>query len=68
LGWTPNTRLKIYSKDAGESPLMLPGISMELEREMDPYYDLFGSAWDEEPLQNWCPRMLLDVIQVSIFM
>ena len=40
---------------------------MELEREMDPYYDLFDSAWDEEPLRNWCPKMLLDFIQVSIF-
>jgi len=41
---------------------------MELEREMDPYYDLFDSALDEESLQNWCPQPLLDFIQVSIFL
>jgi len=38
---------------------------MELEHEMDLYYDLFNSAWDEELLLNWCPQILLKSIQVS---
>ncbi|KIM39660.1 hypothetical protein M413DRAFT_447124 [Hebeloma cylindrosporum] len=56
--------LEGYLRDAGESPLTLPGISLELEREMDPYHDLFDSAWDEEPLPNWCPQILLEFIQL----
>lgn len=65
FGSTTNTCLLLLSKDAGESPQILPGISLELEREMDPYHDLFDSAWDEEPLPNWCPQILLEFIQVS---
>lgn len=55
------------SIDAGESPLILPGISLELEREMDPYHDLFDSAWDE-PSPSRCPQILLEFIQVSTFL
>ena len=52
--------------DAGENQFSIPGISSDLERELDPNFDCSDDDDDDdEPLPEWRPQLLLDFIQAS---
>ncbi|KAF8159343.1 hypothetical protein B0H34DRAFT_796600 [Crassisporium funariophilum] len=54
-----------YLRDAGEASSLMPGISPELQQEIDPNHGFFDEISDEDQ-QDWCPQVLLDFVEVSI--
>lgn len=61
--------LLLISRDveAGETSEMMPGISSELELEIDTMRDFYAnSAEDEEGNEDmeWCPRVVLNLVEV----
>ncbi|KAF8972738.1 hypothetical protein BDZ97DRAFT_2070616 [Flammula alnicola] len=56
--------LEEYLREAGESPMLIPGISPELEQEIDPYYGLYDDDMSDECQLDWCPLILLEFLEV----
>ncbi len=46
--------------------MLIPGISAELEQEIDPNYGLFDDATPEEYELDWCPPIVLELFKVSL--
>jgi hypothetical protein len=62
-GW----RIEYTSLDAGENQFSIPGISSDLERELDPNFDCSNDDEnDDEPLPEWRPRLLVEFLQASV--
>ena len=51
--------------DAGESPLSIPGICTQVEREIDPYFDIYYEETPEEVEVEWRPQLLIELVEVS---
>ncbi|KAF9479553.1 hypothetical protein BDN70DRAFT_878612 [Pholiota conissans] len=56
--------LEEYLRESGESPTVMPGISSELEQELDPHYGLFDDMEPEDLPADWCPPILLEFLEL----
>ncbi|PPQ68050.1 hypothetical protein CVT26_007334 [Gymnopilus dilepis] len=64
--------LEEYLRDAGESPLTIPGICTQVEREIDPYFDIYYEETPEEVEVEWRPQLLIELVefdthQISVY-
>ena len=46
--------------------MLIPGISAELEQEIDPNYGLFDDATPVEYELDWCPPIVVELFKVSL--
>ncbi|KAF9038637.1 hypothetical protein BJ165DRAFT_1531697 [Panaeolus papilionaceus] len=56
--------LEEYLRDAGETSMMMPGISTELEVEIDPHPEIFEETSDDNDEPEWCPEWLSHFLEV----
>ncbi|KAF8874053.1 hypothetical protein CPB84DRAFT_1798036 [Gymnopilus junonius] len=56
--------LEEYLRDAGESRLSIPGICTQIEREIDPYFDIYYEETFEEAQAEWRPQLLIEIVEL----
>ncbi|KAF4610441.1 hypothetical protein D9613_007209 [Agrocybe pediades] len=58
--------LEEYLREAGETPLLIPGSSSEWEREIDPYFDFVDEEGEaqEGSLADWYPQYVIELVEL----